>query len=70
MHPDTIKKMTAMIAFIKAYQMDQQTSPSYAEIGAEIKCNETYVGRLLLAAEKRGLIRRAYGARRDIEVVA
>ena len=69
MHPDTIKKLSAMIAFIKAYQMDTGASPSYAEIGGELKCNETYVGRLLLAAEARGMIRRAYGARRGIEVL-
>ena len=36
MHPDTIKKLAAMIAFIKAYQMDTGASPSYAEIGGEL----------------------------------
>ena len=70
MHPDTIKRMYAMISFIKQFQIKSGASPSYKEIGAEIKCGEVYVGRLLSAAEARGMVRRAYGARREIKVLA
>ena len=69
MHPDTVVLMKKMIAFVKEYQLTRECSPSYEEIGAAIGRTKTYVGRLLLAAEARGLVRKPYGTRREIEVV-
>ena len=69
MHPDTVKRIKAMIEFIKEYQVEFGTSPSAAEIAKHIQRSEHMASLLLGKAQAMGLIRRKHGARRCIEVV-
>jgi SOS-response transcriptional repressor LexA len=69
MHPETVKLMQKMVAFIKAYQVEFGTSPSQGDIGAHINRSGNAVARLVRLAEEHGAIRHKHGARRNIEVL-
>lgn len=69
MHPETVKLIREMVAYIKAYQVEWGTSPSQDEIGTAISRSGGNVPELLRKAAQMNLIRRTYGARRNIEVL-
>lgn len=70
MHPDTVARIRRMVDFIKAFQAEYGTSPSYREIATQIGiAAPSYITRLMAQAEELGLLRRQYNKARRIEVL-
>lgn len=70
MHPDTVKKIRAMVAYIKEYQVEFGTSPSQVEISKHLGVAPSLSHRLIKSAVEMKLIAHHYGKRRQIEVLA
>ena len=70
MLPETVQKLMQMIEFIKSYQVQFGTSPSYREIAEHLGLKSTSgITYFMKQGEKRGLLRKQYGTRRTIEVL-
>lgn len=63
-------RQNELLAFIRAYAEEHQTSPNFDEMALHMKVNsKSAIHRLLVALEERGLVRRLHGRARAIEVI-
>jgi SOS-response transcriptional repressor LexA len=69
MHPDTIKLMKEICAYIKEYQVEFETSPSAEDIAKKFGKHTNTIYGLFEKMADRGMIFRESGARRAIEVL-
>ena len=63
------RKQRDALAFIKNFQIENEYSPSYDEIGAALGLSKSGVHRLVTGLETRGAVRRFPRLARAIEVL-